>query len=104
VNRFWQDRKWAADVINFAWSPSSRYLYVATSEIYGDGGYFKIDLRERTFECLIPKPNSKYNSQLRSGFYIKIKNIDKQEKEIVIDIFLYDSEETKVATEVIALE
>jgi hypothetical protein len=104
VNRFWQDRKWAADVMNFAWSPSFRYLYVATSEIYGDGGFFKIDLRERTFERLIPKPNSKYNSQLRSGFYTKIKNIDKQKKEIVVDIFSYDSKETKVATEVIALE
>jgi len=63
VNRFWQDREWASGVINFAWSPSQRYLYVATSSIYGDGGFFKIDLREHTHKRLIPQPKSKYEPQ-----------------------------------------
>jgi hypothetical protein len=104
TNRFWQDRKWAADIVNFAWSPSQRYLYVATSGIYGDGGFFKLDLRERTFERLIPKSNSKYSSQLADMFFTKIKKIDEQRKQILVDISLYDPKEEKVATEVILLE
>ncbi len=103
-NRFWQDRTWAADVVNFAWSPSKRYLYVATSRIYGDGGFFKIDLREHTYQRLIPRPDAPYKSQLGGGYRTRIENIDSENKKITVAISLYGQEEVQIATEVFPLE
>jgi hypothetical protein len=104
VNRFWQDRKWAADVINFVWSPSQRYLYVATSGIYGDGGFFKIDLREHTYQQLMPSPNAPYKFQLKDMYYTRIRTIDLKNKKIVVEISLWDRKEERVATEVFPFE
>ena len=104
TNRFWQDRKWAADVVNFAWSPSQRYLYVATSGIYGDGGFFKLDLGERTYKRLAPKPDAPYHSQLSDMNFTRIKRIDNSKKEIIVEISLADPKEEKVAIEKIPFE
>lgn len=104
INRFWQDRKWAADVVNFVWSPSQRYLYVATSGIYGDGGFFKIDLREHTYKRLMPSPNAPYKSQLADMYDTRIKSIDSKNKKITVDISLIDPKEKRVATEVFPFE
>jgi hypothetical protein len=105
VNRFWQDRTWAADVMDFAWGPSQRYLYVATSGIYGDGGFFKIDLRERTSQRLMPRPNAPYESMLRGrGFSTNIKSIDLEQEKITVDISFYQPKEEGVATEVFPFE
>lgn len=46
-DRFWQDETWASDVNDILWGLSGEYLYVATSNIYGDGKLFQLGLRER---------------------------------------------------------
>ena len=104
ANRFWQDRKWATDVVNFAWGPSQRYLYVATSGIYGNGGFFKIDLREHAYQRLMPSPNSPYASRLSDQFGTKIESIDLTAKKITVQISLLDPIEERVAQEVFTYE
>jgi hypothetical protein len=52
TNRFWQDPAWAADVNAVVWSPSGRYVYVSTDEIYGSSGLFRLDLMTRGSERL----------------------------------------------------
>lgn len=46
-DRFWQEKDWATDVTSFAWSPDGKYLYVATSYIYGTPALYKLDLEAR---------------------------------------------------------
>ena len=53
-DRFWQEEKWASDVNNIAWSPSGKYLYIATSSVYGEGGIFWLDLLKRKFKSVFP--------------------------------------------------
>jgi hypothetical protein len=104
VNRFWQDPKWATDVTNFVWSPSQRYLYVATSGIYGDGGFFKINLREHTYQQLIPSPNAPYKSQLKDTYYTLIRSIDSKNKKLIVDISVWEPKEKHIATEAFPFE
>ena len=75
VNRFWQDRTWATDVTNFAWGPSQRYLYIATSSIYGDGGFFKLDLREHTYQRLMPSSDVPYKGNPKYGVETEIQQV-----------------------------
>lgn len=48
--RFWQEEPWATDVTSIAWDPFGNTLFVATSEVYGDGGVFALDLANRKHE------------------------------------------------------
>ena len=48
--RFWQNGPWVTDVTSFAWDPFSDRLYVATAEIYGDGGVFVLNLLNKKHE------------------------------------------------------
>jgi len=57
-DRFWQANPWKADITSFAWDESGKHLYIGTSEVYGDGGLFKLDLYKKTFIRLFPKPGS----------------------------------------------
>lgn len=54
VNRKWQDLLWASDVTSFAWSPDGFTLYIATSDVYGLGKLFEIDLRTRMVSQVAP--------------------------------------------------
>ena len=54
-DRFWQERDWATDITSFGWSPDLKYLYVATSSVYGKGGLYKLDLIKRTYTRLLPE-------------------------------------------------
>lgn len=54
ANRVWQESQWASDVTSFAWSPDGKRLYVATSEIYGSGGLFELDLVSRKARQIAP--------------------------------------------------
>jgi hypothetical protein len=90
-DRFWQEKEWATDVENFAWSPSFRYIYAATSGIYGDGGFFKLDLKDRVFERLLPKPSANYSDQLRMGYLTKIEKLDLKKSNITAGIYLYET-------------
>jgi hypothetical protein len=45
-DRYWHDPLWGADVTSYAWAPDGKRLFVATSEIYGSGGLFELNLWE----------------------------------------------------------
>lgn len=53
-DRVWQEGLWAADVTSFAWSPDGKRLYVTTSEVYGSGGLFELDLVSRKARQIAP--------------------------------------------------
>jgi hypothetical protein len=54
-DRYWSDPLWASDVTGFKWSPEGSKLFVSTSEIYGSGGLFELDLFKRKATQLLPK-------------------------------------------------
>jgi len=74
--RFWQDPVWATDVKNFAWSPDLRYLYIATSSIYGNGGFYKLDLIQRKATRVIPSEITPYFKESKYTYDTEIKHID----------------------------
>jgi hypothetical protein len=49
ADRFWQDETWASDVTAFAWDKNGKCLYVSTSEVYGTGDVFALNLPERRY-------------------------------------------------------
>lgn len=53
-NRVWQENPWTSDVDSIAWSPDGKSLFIATSEIYGSGGLYQLDLEARKFSQLLP--------------------------------------------------
>ena len=79
-NRFWQDAEWATDITSFAWSPDLRALYVATSEVYGTGSLYKLDLVKRTFARLIPNSGERRDSGL--GYSAEINGINLRTGEV----------------------
>jgi len=93
ANRFWQEGTWCEDVINFAWSFDGKFLFVATSSIYGDGGLYKLDLYNKSYEQLYPtKLEEAYDYMIIEIINISEKQIDfrvqKDDEEIIktIDI------------------
>src|SRR5438874_12393951 len=44
ARRFWQSEKWGADVQSIAWMPNRNFLVVSTSEMYGTGAVYLLDL------------------------------------------------------------
>ena len=68
-NRYWFDPVWASDVTGFKWAADGLKLLVSTSEIYGSGGLFELDLFNRKYTQILPegapvsinKPGSGYN-------------------------------------------
>ncbi len=52
--RFWQESAWSDDVKTFIWSPSGKYLFVSTSEYYGEGGIYQLDLVNKKFKKISP--------------------------------------------------
>jgi len=56
-NRFWQDKEWGSDVNNFVWGLDGKYLYIATSNIYGEGGIFELDLYNKVARKIFPLNN-----------------------------------------------
>jgi hypothetical protein len=54
TDRFWQADDWSGDVNSYYWSKDLKYLYVATSYIYGTGNLYKLDLLEKTATILVP--------------------------------------------------
>ena len=56
TKRFWQSDAWGADVSAFAWVPHRNFVIVTTSEVYGTGGVYLLDL-ERQTSSELAKPN-----------------------------------------------
>ncbi|MEJ2061105.1 MAG: hypothetical protein P8Y64_11580 [Gammaproteobacteria bacterium] len=82
-DRFWQQPEWATDVNSFAWSPDLRFLYVATSGIYGTGDLYKLDLVKRTYVTLLP--DSRTPVELNHGFTTEITHVDIKTGELTVE-------------------
>ncbi len=85
-------------MVNFAWGPSQRYLYVATSATYGDGGFFKLDLRERTRVRLPVDQASPYETRI-TGIDLKTNTI-----KIQVTPRGHDGQQKQTTTEVLPFE
>ena len=62
---YWQEPEWSQDVTAFWWGLGGNYLYVSTSEIYGTGAVYELDLVKKKARSLLPKGYSstdEYNS------------------------------------------
>ena len=78
-NRIWEDSMWDSDVTSFAWGPAGNNIYVATSNIYGGGGLFEVDLISRKASKIYPmKDNKKF------GYTVEILGIDIQSNTLEI--------------------
>lgn len=76
-NRMWQESIWASDVTSYAWDPDNTKLYIATSEIYGSGALYELDLVRKKHKQIAP---SGKEAQLNSpGPGYVITRIDKGE-------------------------
>jgi hypothetical protein len=80
--RFWQSREWGSDVKNICWSPDGKYLYVATSRVYGDGGVFRLNLRQKTAQRIYPRTTVENADML----FTEIVNISEQQSKITIRV------------------
>jgi hypothetical protein len=80
--RFWASREWGSDIKGICWSPNGKYLYVATSRVYGDGGLFRLNLRLKTAERIYPKNNIK-NSDI---LFTEIVNINQEQSKLTIRV------------------
>jgi len=53
--RFWQDEAWCINVTSLGWSEDGRFLFVATSDIYGNGNVYQLDLEKRRAAVIFPQ-------------------------------------------------
>jgi hypothetical protein len=93
--RFWQDGPWVTDVTSFAWDPFSNRLYVATDDIYGDGGVFVLDLLNKKHERIysigdidsqtVQNTATKLQAESHFGF---IEELDVGERSVTVSIRL----------------
>jgi hypothetical protein len=69
-NRVWQGAPWSDDVTAFAWDPNGTCLYVSTSETYGTGQLFALNLHTRHYSAVpvrldrTPAPKTAYATTL----------------------------------------
>jgi hypothetical protein len=90
--RFWQDKPWRDCVTSFAWSHDGRHLYVGTSEVYGDGGSFKINLFNKSYTRLYPKEEQ----DLKGISSTEILKIDTSKNRAVVEVTLADYQTVEI--------
>ncbi len=83
---FWQEESWCADINSFAWSIDGKYLYVGTSEIYGDGSLFELDLYNKKARSIFPQEKDLKTWKEREYLTTKIKDIDIQRNIITVEV------------------
>lgn len=105
-DRFWQDKTWADDITSIAWGPSGKYLYVATSEIYGDGGIFQLNLLEKTFIKIYPTEDNRkeFGIHGKLGYETEIMEIKNLMMRIRIEFYDGDSEEPLIIESELPIE
>jgi hypothetical protein len=71
-------------------------LYVGTSEIYGTGVLYRLDLVNRTFQPLVPK--SEWRFDPKPGHSTTITGVDLTTGEVTVELSIWDeaSKRTKV--------
>ena len=90
-NRFWQSKPWSECITSFAWSPDGKQLYVGTSEVYGDGGSFEIDLLNKSHTRLYPKKEQ----DLEGVSSTEIIEIDSSNNQVMVRIMSADYKTSK---------
>jgi hypothetical protein len=93
-DRFWQQPAWATDITSFAWSPDLKSLYVGTSEVYGTGALYKLDLVNRTYQKLIPTPEWRLDPKY--GHSTSITAIDSRSGEVYAELATYDEASKRI--------
>ncbi|MFC1841335.1 hypothetical protein ACFL1N_17345 [Thermodesulfobacteriota bacterium] len=94
-DRFWQDKSWATDITSFAWTPSGKYLFVATNRVYGDGKIYEIDLLNRSSKIIKIKDEDNYNTNEYEGYAI-IEDIDLKNQVLKVAMYLYGLDEKEI--------
>jgi hypothetical protein len=80
-DRFWQDKTWSSDVTSFAWANDGRTLFVGTSEVYGTGCVYRLDLMRRKAKRIYPSAAEvARNESQANGFSTVILAIDEQHR------------------------
>ena len=78
ADRYWQEEAWAADVRSIAWIHSGKSLLVSTSNIYGAGAIFLLDLDARSSMVLF---QGSTNSQI-----LTIQRVDESKHQVFFSI------------------
>jgi hypothetical protein len=79
-NRMWQNPLWASDVTSYAWGLDGTKLYVATSQIYGSGALYELDLVRRKHKQLAP--TGKESKLDKPGLGYLITRMDKVQNKL----------------------
>jgi hypothetical protein len=84
--------------------PINSIWICGTSGIYGDGGFFKLDLNKRYSHRLLPDPSATCVQSLEAGYFTRLEMVDREKNLISVGIFIYDETLTLVAQEEMPLE
>jgi hypothetical protein len=74
-DRIWQNENWSKDVISYFFDRQRKILFVSTSEIYGEGGIYRLDLMNRKYEKLTPNTP-------KEGKIYELKSVDVQKRQL----------------------
>lgn len=88
-NRMWQEPLWASDVTSYAWSPDETKLYVATSDIYGSGAFYELDLIRKVYKQIAPSDRKVTVIEPGPGYVIT--RIDNKKKKLFYKVVLWNS-------------
>jgi hypothetical protein len=69
-NRMWQEQIWGSDVTSYAWHPNGTKLFVATSNIYGSGSLYELDLLRKKYKQIAPEDKKHSIDNPGPGFLI----------------------------------
>ncbi|HDH04691.1 MAG TPA: hypothetical protein ENH01_03115 [Nitrospirae bacterium] len=70
-NRYWQHDFWSRDVTSYYFDSLNTLLFISTSEIYGEGGIYRLDLKNKKFKKLTA-------STLKDGKVYQIQTVDRK--------------------------
>ena len=88
TDRFWQESSWAADVTSFAWSDDLKFLYVATSGVYGTGSLYRLSLVERSSAHILT--DSRKDESQDHARDVRITRMDEEAGEVVVEVDYVD--------------
>ncbi len=94
ANRMWQDPLWASDVTGFAWAPDGTKLYVSTSDIYGSGALYELDLVRKKYKQIAPVKEKVTISRPGPGYIIT--RMDKSGKRLFYKVAPWNQKKDKL--------
>jgi len=74
-NRHRQNEAWGLDVTSYFYDPPTFLLYIATSELYGEGGIYRLNLHNKKFRKLT------FDTE-KEGKEFKLKSIDHKRRRL----------------------